>query len=94
MVGFYTFKTSNYGGVCQGARWLFWLIPFWLIGLATVVERHFQSRKFRFAAALALALSLMSVGHALSGNRDKGRPGPWSPSWIQIFMHDHGWIDY
>jgi NADH:ubiquinone oxidoreductase subunit K len=94
MVIFYTFKTNNYGGVCQGARWLFWLVPFWLISLATAADRHFKSPKFRVFAVIALLLSLMSVGHALTGNRDKGRPGPWSQSWIQIFMHDMGWIDY
>jgi hypothetical protein len=94
MVVFYTFKTNNYGGVCQGARWLFWLVPFWLISLAPVVDRHFSSARFRALAVIVLMLSLMSVGHALTGNRDKGRPGPWSASWIQIFMHDRGWIDY
>ena len=91
---FYTFKTNNYGGVCQGARWLFWLIPFWLISLAPVVDRHLHSRKFRTLALIALLLSIMSASHALSGNKDKGRPGPWSPSWVQIFMHDMGWIEY
>jgi hypothetical protein len=94
MLAFYTFKTKNYGGVCQGARWLFWLIPFWLISLAPVVDRHFQSRRFRGFAIVALLLSLLSVGHAISGNKDKGRPGPWSQSWIQILMHDRGWLDY
>lgn len=94
LIVFYAFKTNNYGGVCQGARWLFWLIPFWLISLAPVVDRHFQSRKFRAFATTVLLLSLMSASHALGGNRDKGRPGPWSQSWIQIWMHDRGWIEY
>jgi hypothetical protein len=91
---FYTFKTNNYGGVCQGARWLFWLIPFWLISLAPVVDGHFRSRRFRTFALITLLISIMSASHALSGNKDKGRPGPWSPSWVQIFMHDMGWIEY
>jgi len=91
---FYTFKTNNYGGVCQGVRWLFWLIPFWLISLAPVVDRSFHSRKFRVFALIALLLSIMSASHALSGNKDKGRPGPWSPSWVQILMHDMHWIEY
>lgn len=94
MIVFYTFKTNNYGGGCQGARWLFWLIPFWLISLAPVVQRHFHSRRFRAFAVVVLLLSLMSSGHALSGNKDKGRPGPWSKSWLEIWMHDRGWIDY
>ena len=91
---FYTFKTNNYAGVCQGARWLFWLIPFWLISLAPTVEQHIHSRRFRAFALVALLFSIMSASHALSGNRDKGRPGPWSQSWVQIWMHDMGWIEY
>lgn len=91
---FYTLRTNNYGGVCQGARWLFWLIPFWLISLAPVVDRYFHSRKFRVFAFIVLLVSLMSASHALSGNKDKGRPGPWSPSWMHILMHDVGWIEY
>jgi len=91
---FYTFKTNNYGGVCQGARWLFWLIPFWLISLAPVVDRHFNSRGFRVFALVALLASIMSTSHALSGNKNKGRSGPWSPSWVLIVMQDMGWVDY
>ena len=91
---FYTLRTNNYGGVCQGARWLFWLIPFWLISLAPVVDRYLHSRKFRAFALVGLLMSIMSASHALSGNKDKGRPGPWSPSWVQILMHDMGWIEY
>ena len=35
MLAFYTWnpKARNYGGSTQGLRWLFWLIPFWLVVL-------------------------------------------------------------
>jgi hypothetical protein len=91
---FYTFKTNNYGGVAQGARWLFWLIPFWLLGLPAALERHRESRRFRAAALLLLAVSVFSVGYAMAGHRDTGRPGPWSPPWLQIVMRDAGLIPY
>jgi len=37
MLAFYTVnpKARNYGGSTSGLRWLFWLIPFWLIVLPT-----------------------------------------------------------
>ena len=33
LLAFYTWnpKARNYGGSTQGLRWLFWLIPFWLL---------------------------------------------------------------
>jgi len=91
---FYVLRTNNYGGVCQGARWLFWLIPFWLLGLAAAVRDHFHSPRFRAFALLALLVSVLSVGHALSGNRNEGRPGPWSASWLHLIMRTAGWVGY
>jgi hypothetical protein len=88
MLAFYTFKTNNYGGVCQGARWLIWLVPFWLISLASALEHSFRSRAFRLFAFACLLVSSLSVGHALGGS------GPWNSSWLQIFMHDRAWIPY
>ena len=40
MLAFYTWnpKARNYGGSTQGLRWLFWLIPFWLVLLPAGVE--------------------------------------------------------
>ena len=44
MLAFYDWnpKARNYGGSTQGLRWLFWLIPMWLLclpaGLATGQE--------------------------------------------------------
>ncbi|MGP0064875.1 MAG: hypothetical protein ACLQGP_14915, partial [Isosphaeraceae bacterium] len=40
LLAFYTWnpKARNYGGSAQGLRWLFWLIPFWLLMLPMAVE--------------------------------------------------------
>ena len=94
MVVFYTLHTNNYGGNCQGARWLFWLIPFWLITLPAVVRQVLPIRRYRWIAYLLLVVSLSSVAFALSGHKEIGRPGPWSSSWLHLAMRSAGWIDY
>ena len=76
LLAFYTWtpKARNYGGSTQGLRWLFWLIPFWLLVLHKGVEGG-QSRVFvRRLALVALAISALSAGYALRN--------PWSHPWI------------
>ena len=76
LLAFYTWnpKARNYGGSAQGLRWLFWLIPFWLLMLPKGVEGG-QARVFvRRLALLALAISALSVGYAMRN--------PWSHPWI------------
>ena len=94
MVLFYTLQTNNYGGNCQGARWLFWLIPFWLLTLPAVVRQVLPIRGYRWIAYLLLIVSLSSVAFAWSGHREDRRPGPWSSSWLHLAMRSAGWIDY
>jgi hypothetical protein len=76
VVAFYTWnpKARNYGGSTQGLRWLFWLIPFWLLLLPSGVEAGQTRSWVRSLALLALALSVVSVGYALRS--------PWSHPWI------------
>jgi hypothetical protein len=76
VLAFYTWnpKARNYGGSAQGLRWLFWLIPFWLLLLPKGVEGG-QSRSWvRGLALLALGISVVSVGYAMRN--------PWSHPWI------------
>ena len=76
LLAFYTWnpKARNYGGSTQGLRWLFWLIPFWLLLLPKGVEWGQTRRWFRGLALLALGISVMSVGYAIRN--------PWSSPWI------------
>ena len=76
LLAFYTWnpKARNYGGSTQGLRWLFWLIPFWLLLLPKGVEWGQTRRWFRGVALLALGISVMSVGYAIRN--------PWSHPWI------------
>ena len=76
MLAFYTWnpKARNYGGSTQGLRWLFWLIPFWLMTLPPGVSAGQERRGWRWLSLLALGISVISVGYAVRS--------PWSHPWI------------
>jgi hypothetical protein len=76
LLAFYTWnpKARNYGGSTQGLRWLFWLIPFWLLLLPKGVEWGQTRGWARCLALFALGMSVMSVGYAMRN--------PWSHPWI------------
>lgn len=76
LLAFYTWnpKARNYGGSAQGLRWLFWLIPFWLLLLPKGVEAGQTRGWVRNLALIALAISAISVGYAMRN--------PWSHPWI------------
>jgi hypothetical protein len=76
VLAFYTWKPEarNYGGSTQGLRWLFWLIPFWLLLLPKGVEAGQSRGRVRRLALVALAISALSVGYAMRN--------PWSHPWI------------
>ena len=76
MLAFYTWnpKARNYGGSTQGLRWLFWLIPFWLIVLPPGLEPGESRPWFRKVSLAALLVSVMSVGYALRN--------PWGHPWL------------
>jgi hypothetical protein len=76
LLAFYTWnpKARNYGGSTQGLRWLFWLIPFWMLLLPKGVEWGQTRPWFRGIAFFALGISVMSVGYAIRN--------PWTHPWI------------
>jgi hypothetical protein len=76
VLAFYTWnpKARNYGGSTQGLRWLFWMIPLWLLLLPKGVESGETRNWVRRLAVLALAVSVMSVGYAIRN--------PWTHPWI------------
>ena len=89
LVWFYTFFTSeskNYGGTTQGARWLFWLIPLWLLMLPAGVEPLARSRLGRGVCCVLLGVSMISVGCAIRQ--------PWGASWAHLLWRALGIIDY
>jgi hypothetical protein len=80
MLVFYTWnpKARNYGGSTQGLRWLFWLIPFWLIVLPEGLRPGEDRAWFRRLSLAALGVSVLSVGYALRS--------PWSHPWLLDLM--------
>ena len=76
LLAFYTWnpKARNYGGSTQGLRWLFWLIPLWLLMLPSGVGAGETRTWSRRLALVALAISIMSVGYAIRN--------PWSHPWL------------
>ena len=77
LLAFYTWnpKARNYGGSTQGLRWLFWLIPFWLLLLAQGRRGGPDRGWVRGVALLVLwASRSMSVGYAIRN--------PWTHPWI------------
>jgi len=76
LLAFYTWNpmARNYGGSTQGLRWLFWLIPFWLLMLPKGVETGQYRGWVRWLSLLALSVSVISAGYALRN--------PWSHPWI------------
>jgi hypothetical protein len=84
VLAFYTWSplAHNYGGSTQGLRWLFWLIPFWLLVLPKGIESGQYRGWVRWLSLLALSLSVMSVGYALRN--------PWNHPWILDALEHFG----
>jgi len=85
---FYTFFAGqrNYGGMCCGLRWFFWLIPLWLMLLPEGLQGRSVHRCFR---GLALACLLVSAASVFYCARN-----PWSRPWIQQYLYYKQWIKY
>jgi len=86
VMAFYAWRTNNYGGSCQGFRWLFWLIPFWLMFLPLGVELMEHRRWRRGVCYFFLAVSVFSTGSVYRW--------PWYMSWAHKLFQDMGWINY
>ena len=83
----YTVTTHNYGGACQGFRWLFWIIPFWLLFLPSGVQLLARSRLGRSFCYLLLGISMVTVGFAFHN--------PWPDrSWLHMLFIQFGWIAF
>ena len=92
LVAFYTFAPEfgmgqrNYGGRCNGMRWLFWLIPLWLVFLPEGLEWKAGCRGYR---CLALVLLLISAASAFYASRN-----PWTNPWLHELLNQAGWLQY
>jgi len=82
----YTATTDNYGGRCQGARWMFWLAPFWLLAGPLEARRYGQRRSVRVVAVAFLLVSVFSMSYATHQ--------PWKDPWLHEITRAAGWVDY
>jgi hypothetical protein len=85
---FYLTRTSsyNYGGFTSGPRWLFWLIPLWLLAIPPAADRLASSRGGRLLCAVLLGSSVLSVFYPAWN--------PWRSPWLQQLMEFKGWVKY
>jgi hypothetical protein len=85
-IGLSPLQDRNYGGVCNGLRWMMWLIPLYLIclpaGLAPLM-------KWRWGQALALACLAVGVFSAWYHAEN-----PWHHPWLFDYLTYQGVIGY
>ncbi len=85
---FYLTRTQsyNYGGNTSGPRWLFWLIPLWVLAIVPVADRIAGSRSGRLLCAILLGFSVLSVFYPAAN--------PWRNPWILQLMEFTGFKRY
>jgi len=67
-------EDRNYGGVCSGFRWVFWLAPGWLWLCVPAVVSASRSAMWRSTIAALLIISIFSATIPW--------PNPWTHPWI------------
>ena len=85
---FYLTRTQsyNYGGFTSGPRWLFWLIPLWLLAVPVAADRLAASKAGRGFGAVLLGASVLSVFYPAWN--------PWRAPWLLQLMEFEGWVRY
>ena len=69
----------NYGGVTSGLRWMFWLIPIWLVAMVPVVDTLAKKTPGKFFCLGLLLLSIVSAMYSIQN--------PWVHPWLyELFM--------
>lgn len=82
----YTVRTNNYGGGCHGFRWLFWVLPMWLLFLPGGIDWFIRRAAGRYLLYGLLLVSIFTVGYALDN--------PWSTNWMRVLLRNAEVISY
>ena len=69
----------NYGGVCSGFRWIFWLAPSWIWLSLRGLEIIRRSSIGRWAVMIAVAVSVFSATYPWANPWQH----PWPYAWLQ-----------
>ncbi len=85
---FYLTRTQsyNYGGNTSGPRWLFWLIPLWVLAIPPAADWLAKSAGGRLLGAVLLGASVLSAFYPAWN--------PWRNPWILQLMEYAGWLRY
>lgn len=86
VVGFYLYKSDNYGGMSCGPRWLIWLTPLLLLCAIPTLERLKDWRKGRGLVYFFLAVGVFSASWPAWS--------PWKLPWIYDLLVWWGWSGY
>lgn len=86
VIGFYIYKTNNYGGFTSGPRWLFWLTPLWLMGLLPIADWAGRRWSTRWLALVLFGVSCFSVFYPAVN--------PWRAPWILQLLETENWLRY
>jgi hypothetical protein len=84
---FYVFRPvgqRNYGGMTSGFRWVFWLVPLWLLAMVPAADFLARRRGGKTLAAMLLMLSVLSASYPTWN--------PWIHPWLTDFLNYLGWI--
>ena len=86
VIGFYIWKTNNYGGWTCGPRWLFWLTPLLLLTAAPAADALGKTGVGRGVGYLLLAASAFSATYPWAN--------PWRHPWIYQLCEYMDWVRY
>jgi hypothetical protein len=80
VIGFYIFKSNNYGGWTSGPRWFFWLTPMFLLTLLPAADWLGRWKWGRAFAYICLGASAFSATY------------PWANPWRHPWIYQ--WCEY
>ena len=79
-----TLTTNNYGGVCQGFRYLIWPVPLFITAGSLTADAYGRPKWVRVLAVLFLFASIVAAASCLDN--------PWSESWLEALCKKHDWL--
>jgi hypothetical protein len=79
-------QDRNYGGVCNGLRWMMWFIPLYLIALPPALDYLGTSRWGNAMVLAFLGVSIFSASYVPMN--------PWHHPWLFDYWTYLQWIDY